>query len=223
MGERSYVPFDVFAMRVEVPVSTAVRDGDLGWTCGQCPLTEQGAVYAPGDLLAQTEFVCDMIETVMTRAGFTPSAVGKLHVYFAAGSEHEASNMLALIAARFDHGPLIVPVPVPHFYYDGMLIEVDVFATGNLQVRTPFEADGVRLEIVDAGDQVWAYIRQSPGECAVSAEPAQLLADTLDRHGLHHDHLLCDLWMVSGGDSQVAAIVADKLWHPEIQISADVS
>ncbi len=206
MGERSYVPFDVFAMRVDVPVSTAVRDGELGWTCGQCPLNGQGAVFAPGDLLAQTEFVCDMIETVMARAGFGSSSVGKLHVYFAAETEHEARYMLALIAARFDHGPLIVPIPVPHFYYDGMLIEVDVFAAGNLQVHTPFEADGVRLEIVDAGDQVWAYIRQSPGECAVSAEPAQLIVDALNRHGLHHDHLLGDLWMVCGDDSQVAAI-----------------
>lgn len=206
MGERTYVPFDVFAMRVEVPVSTTVRDGDLGWTCGQCLLTEQGAVYAPGDLRAQAEFVCDMIEKVMARAGFASSSVGKLHVYFAAETEHEASDMLSLIAARFGHGPLIVPVPVPHFYYDGMLIEVDVFAAGNLQVRTPFEADGVRLEIVDAGDQVWAYIRQSPGECAVSVEPAQLLADTLNRHGLHCDHLLCDLWMVSGDDNQAIKI-----------------
>lgn len=73
MRERSCVPFDVFAIRVEVPVSTAVRDGGLGWTCGQCPLTEQGAVYAPGDLRAQAEFVCDMIDTVMTRAGIALS------------------------------------------------------------------------------------------------------------------------------------------------------
>ncbi|NNJ77312.1 MAG: RidA family protein [Anderseniella sp.] len=206
MARRSYVPFDVFAMRVDVPVSTAVRDGDLGWTCGQCPLSDRGAVYAPGDLLAQTEFVCDMIETVMARAGFVSSSVGKLQVYFAATTAHEASDALALIAARFQHGPLIVPIPVPHFYYDGMLIEVDVFAAGNLQVRTPFEAQGVRLEIVDTGEQVWAYIRQSPGECAVSAESAQFIVDALNRHGLHHDHLLGDLWMVCGNDSQVAAI-----------------
>ena len=156
MGERSYVPFDVFAMRVEVPVSTAVRVCDLGWTCGQCPLTDQGAVHAPGDLLAQTELVCDMIETVMARAGFTSSSVGKLHVYHAAGAVLEAVDMLALIAGRFDHGPLIVPIPVPHFYYDGMLIEVDVFAADNLQIRAPVDSDGVQLHVADAGDQVWA-------------------------------------------------------------------
>ncbi len=205
MGERSYVPFDVFAMRVEVPVSTAVRDGDLGWTCGQCPLSDQGAVYAPGDLLAQTEFVCDMIETVMARAGFTPSAVGKLHVYFAAKTESDAVDALALIAARFDHGLLIVPIPVLHFYYGGMLIEVDVFAADNLQVLTPFEAGGVRLEMVDAGDQVWAYA-SVPLADSTAADTVVLVADALTRHGLDQEHLLADLWMMSGTDSDARQI-----------------
>lgn len=205
MGERSYVPFDMFAMRVDVPVSTAVRDGGLGWTCGQCPLTDAGAVYAPGDLPAQTEFVCNMIETVMARAGFGSSSVGKLHVYFAAETEHEARYLLALIAARFDHGPLIVPIPVPHFYYDGMLIEVDVFAAGNLQVHTPFEADGVRLEIVDAGDQVWAHASVSL-DGSMAAGAVDLIASALTRHDLDQEHLLADLWLVSGTDGDVRQI-----------------
>ncbi len=208
MGKRSYVPFDVFAMRVDVPVSTAVRDGDLGWTCGQCPLTDQGAVHAPGNLLAQTEFVCDMIENVMARAGFTPSSIGRLHVYFAAHSEPEAANALALIAARFDHGALIVPVAVPHFYYDGMLIEIDVFAAADLQVRVPFEADGVRLDLVDAGNQVWAYASVSSVDGAGAADPVRLMADALARHGLHRDHMLGDLWMYAGDHDGAGAIIS---------------
>ncbi len=205
MAKRSYVPFDVFAMRVDVPVSTAVRDGDMGWTCGQCPLTETGAVHAPGDLLAQTDFVCDMIETVMARAGFTPSAVGKLHVYFAAKTESDTVDVLALIAARFDHGPLIVPIPVPHFYYDGMLIEVDVFTTDNLKVKAPFEAGGVRLEMVDAGDQIWAYASVSlDGSTAVDA--VDLIASALTRHGLDQVHLLADLWLVYGADNDARQV-----------------
>ncbi|WP_108879688.1 Rid family hydrolase [Anderseniella sp. Alg231-50] len=200
MAERSHVPFDVFAMRVEVPVSTAVRDGGLGWTCGQCPLTDQGAVHASGDLLAQAGFVCDMIENVMERAGFSPSSVGKLHVYFAAETEREASDMLAVIATRFDHGPLVVPIPVPHFYYDGMLIEVDVFAADNLKVHAPFEADGVRLEMADAGDQVWVHASASLAE-GTSAGAVDRIAGALARHGLDHRHLLGDLWTVSGSDN----------------------
>jgi len=208
MGKRSYVPFDVFAMRVDVPVSTAVRDGDLGWTCGQCPLTSTGAVYAPGDLLAQTGFVCDMIENVMARADFTPSSIGRLHVYFAAHSEREAADALALIAARFDHGPLVVPVPVPHFYYAGMMIEVDVFAAADLEVRSPFEAGGVHLDLVDAGDQVWAHASVSSVDGALPVDPVSLIDDTLARHGLHRDHLLGDLWIYAGDDDGARAIIS---------------
>ncbi|MEO1160822.1 MAG: Rid family hydrolase, partial [Pseudomonadota bacterium] len=208
----SHVPFDVFAMRVEVPVSAAVRDGGLGWTCGQCPLTDQGVVYAPGDLRAQAEFVCNMIETVMVRAGFKPSSIGKLHVYFAAETDREAIDVLAQIAARFAHGPLIVPIPVPHFYYDGMLIEVDVFASDNLEVRAPFEADGVRLELVDAGDQVWVHASVSLADGA-AAGAVDRIAAALTRQGLDQQHLLGDLWMVSGSDNDAHEAAHDAQCH----------
>lgn len=208
MGKRSYVPFDVFAMRVDVPVSTAVRDGNLGWTCGQCPLTDRGVVHAPGNLLAQADFVCNMIENVMARADFTPSSIGRLHVYFTAHSEREAADALALIAARFDHGPLIVPVPVPHFYYAGMMIEVDVFAAADLQVRAPFEAGGVRLDLVDAGDQVWAHASVSSVDGALPVDSVSLIDDALARHGLHRDHLLGDLWIYAGDDDGARAIIS---------------
>lgn len=217
MRERSYVPFDVFAMRVDVPVSTAVRDGELGWTCGQCPLTDQGAVHAPGDLLAQTEFVCGMIEEVVDRAGFTLSSIGRLHVYFTAVTEHEAADALSLIAARFCHGLIIVPIPVPHFYYDGMLIEVDVFAADNLQVRVPFEADGVRLEMVDAGDQVWVHASASTAGCTPEAA-VDLIAVELTRQGMDQEHLLSDVWMVGGPD---ATLVARSLQRQRLVTNPD--
>ncbi len=204
MAERLHVPFDVFAMRVDVPVSTAVRDGDLGWTCGQCPLTETGAVHAPGDLLAQTEFVCDMIATVMARAGFEPSSVGKLHVYFSAETDRLAATALALITARFGHGPLIVPIAVPHFYYDGMLIEVDVFATSHLQAHPSGEPNGVRLELIDAGDQVWAYAAASLANRTVD-EAVDLITTELEREALDQTHLLADFWMSGGTETEQVA------------------
>jgi len=213
MAERCYVPFDVFAMRVEVPVSTAVRDGDLGWTCGQCPLTDTGDVYAPENLLAQTEFVCDMIEKVMARAGFSTSSIGKLHVYFTTQTKRDARDVHELIAARFDHGPLIVAIPVPHFYYAGMQIEVDVFAAANVLVRTPYEADGVRLNLVETGDQVWAYASVSLDDATLPTAPVKLIADALTRQGLDHDHLLSDLWMVAGDHSYLREVASGAQHH----------
>lgn len=208
MGERSYVPFDVFAMRVEVPVSSAVRVGDLGWTCGQCPLTQKGDVFAPHDLLAQTEFVCDMIEKVTARAGFATSSIGRLHVYLTAKNTSEARQAERLITARFDHGPLIVPIYVPHFYYAGMLIEVDVFAAADMLVRTPYQAGGVRLQVVEAGDEVWAYAEVSLDEPRLLQDPAELIAQALKQQELDRDYLLSDIWMISGDDTDVREIAA---------------
>ena len=59
MSRRLYVPFDVFAMQEDVSVSTLVRDGSLGWTCGQCPLDREGHVVAPNDLMAQAMVLCE--------------------------------------------------------------------------------------------------------------------------------------------------------------------
>ena len=125
-----------------------------------------------------------------------------------AQSEREAADALALIAARFDHGPLVVPVPVPHFYYAGMMIEVDVFAAADLQVRAPFEAGGVRLDLVDAGDQVWAHASVSSVDGALPVDPVSLIDDALARHGLHRDHLLGDLWMYAGDDDGARAMIS---------------
>ena len=65
-----------------------------------------------------------MIETVVARAGFSTSSVGKLHVYLTGASSSEVREAEALIAARFAHGPLMMVINVPFFYYEGMLIEV---------------------------------------------------------------------------------------------------
>ncbi|MGB7206699.1 MAG: Rid family hydrolase [Anderseniella sp.] len=158
MAGRVHVPFDVFAMRVSVPVSTMVRDGAFGWSCGQCPLTPDGEVFEPGDLQAQARFVCSMIETVVDRAYFKPAQIGKLHVYYVP-SVNLASNALAdLFAVHFSHGPLIVLIPVPHFYYAGMLIEVDVFAAETVSGRAVHQNGGVAVKTVATGDQTWAQV-----------------------------------------------------------------
>ena len=209
MGERTHVPFDVFSMRVDVPVSTAVRDGGLGWTCGQCPLTETGAVHAPGDLIAQADFVCAMIERVMARAGLDVSCIGKLHVYLVAETGGGLADALALISARFGHGPLIVPIAVPHFYYDGMLIEVDVFAARHLQIHDPVDGNGAQMQVADAGDQIWVHAGVSLVDRTVQ-DATGLIKGALKRLGLGPEQLLADFWMAGGGH---AGRVAHELQH----------
>lgn len=182
MQTRQYVPFDVFGMREQVRVSTLVRVGSQGWTCGQCPLDTNAQVVAPGDLIAQSEFVCTMIHTVLARGGFKLGHAAQLILYHAAPNGAALDTALAVFRQAFPHGPVILPVPVPHFYYAGMLLEVDAFADETLASLPSFPAPGVqRLD-----GEALAYI-------AVEANTAAKRDATLAALGLGEDQVLQDL------------------------------
>lgn len=196
MTGRTHVPFDVFAMQVPVPVSTMVVDDGFGWTCGQCPLDHEANVVAPHDLVAQAEFVCAMIETVVQRAGSSPTHLGMLVVYMAAPSAADAEAALSLFRHRFPACPVITPVLVPHFYYDGMLIEVDAF-TGPAPARArQFGNAGaaVTLRLAEYGGIVWAGIEAQyrPGKPAT--DMAAAVTGLLASAGLQPSQLLGAQW-----------------------------
>ncbi|MBZ0217349.1 MAG: hypothetical protein K8F25_12400 [Fimbriimonadaceae bacterium] len=207
---RTCIPFDVFSMQVDVPVSMLVRDGDLGWTCGQCPLDRKGEVLAPADLFAQTGIVCDMIEDVLRRGGFSNRSIGKLNVYFAAGGPGEGDKALALIASRFAHGPVIVPIPVPHFYYDGMMIEVDVFAGAQVFSRKISANRTVELQVADGGDTIWAAVRGDLSGGVALADRLPEISSALEQQGLNSARLLSDHWFLADGKNETV-VIKDEL------------
>ena len=207
VGNRRYVPFDTFAMRVDVPVSSMVRDGDLGWTCGQCPLDRQGDVMSPFDLISQTGFVCDMIETTVQRAGFTKASIGKLNAYFSETAAGQSAQALAAIKARFDHQPVIVPIQVPHFYYDGMMLEIDVFAGPRSTPRTLITSHGTSLQIADAGEVIWASVTADVMRHASLFDCLSEITSTLDGQGLAAAHRLSDHWFLSSQEGNCASDV----------------
>lgn len=198
MGNRVHVPFDVFAMQVDVPVSTMVRDGGFGWTCGQCPLDRQGAVVSPGDLIAQALFVCDMIETVLRRAAFEAGSAARLHVYFVETRQGAGDALLDVLRKRLRHDPIIVLIPVPHFYYEGMLIEVDVFAGTGLGSRKVRHDGPVDFEIVEADGLVHVSARAEPGLSGTADIWLAAVEKSLRAEGLFADDLVSDHWFLSG-------------------------
>lgn len=202
LGNRRHIPFDVFAMQVEVPVSTMVCDDDHGWTCGQCPLDEHGQVVAPGNLVAQAVFVCDMIETVVRRGGFDNASVTKLNVYHSHTAHGEAQAALKVFHDRFAEGPVIVPIRVPHFYYDGMMIEVDVFTGPPIQARDTVQDGPGTLQTVRSGDLIWARVATDLTDISSLSDGFATTESLLRDHGLDADCLLSDHWFLSGNRSQ---------------------
>ena len=139
MQQRRHVGFDaLWSMRIPVPYSLLLRSGDLGWSCGQCPLDHQGAVIASGDALAQAGVVGELARTVLERGGFRAEDLTMAVVYTTAP---DPGPLLQSLRNALGCRAMFVPVPVPAFYYPGMEIELDLFvAAGSRQ--TPQRAEG---------------------------------------------------------------------------------
>lgn len=193
----SFIPFDkVWRMRIDHPYSMLVRDGDMAWSCGQCPLDQEGEVLYPGDLLAQAVVVCDFIKRFLREIGCPASSLGRVVAYFVKRTPGDEQMLLRLLHDRLGDDLQIIPVSVPHFYYEGMLLEVDIYASTSRRPmrRRQDQSTGIALETIDAGTLVWAALRV-PKSCAGSAEP---VIDTLiAQAGLARDHLLAEQWFTS--------------------------
>jgi enamine deaminase RidA (YjgF/YER057c/UK114 family) len=121
-----HVPFEtLWSMRIPVPYSLFLRAGDLGWSCGQCPLDRNGAVVAPDDGPAQASLVARHASATLRKAGMDEGDL-RMAVIYHDLPDPDAS--FSILRAAFGPQVLMVPVACPAFYYPGMRIEVDLFA-----------------------------------------------------------------------------------------------
>lgn len=133
-------------MPIPVACSLATASRGLAASCGQCPLDSEGRVLAPGDAAAQAGLVAGMMQGVLKHLPVTHHAAA-LVVYTDAP---DTATVLVPLAAAFPNAEL-VPVRLPHFYYPGMTIEVDLYAT-SVAPRRLVQADGpARLARVAGG------------------------------------------------------------------------
>ncbi|MBL9054416.1 MAG: hypothetical protein JNN02_11870, partial [Tabrizicola sp.] len=133
-------------MPIPVACSLAVAGRGLAVTCGQCPLDDRGQVRFPGDAAAQAELVASMAEAVLNHL---PDAhFAALAVVFHDCAD--AAEVLAPLAAAFPQAAL-APIRLPHFYYPGMRVEVDLYATAAPPTRRVRASDHARLTQVSGG------------------------------------------------------------------------
>jgi enamine deaminase RidA (YjgF/YER057c/UK114 family) len=177
-------------MRIEHPYSLLVRDAGFAWTCGQCPLSADGAVLAPGDLVGQADHVDRYIRRLLDKAGYLPASVGKLVVYHAPHERATTEHMLSRFRNAFP-GAILMPVGTPFFYYPGMRLEVDMHAAERRAPLVSHDGNGLRLEAVDAGDLVWVSLE-------IRALDADAVRAALRAIGMSADALLADHWFVGG-------------------------
>lgn len=126
---RRFVPFGThWAMGIDVPYSFGVIDHGQFWSCGQCSLDLNVNVRSPGDLEAQLKVVAGYIRDQFTPHGVPPSRLSKLVAYIV-GDETDLAMTPRVLCEALGASPLVVAVGVPHFYYPGMRVEIDVYGT----------------------------------------------------------------------------------------------
>ena len=206
---RSFVPFGaLWAMPIEIPYSLLVRDGDVAWTCGQVPLDGDSRVVAPDDLVAQSRVVSDHIEEILRRGALSNAAIGKLGLYYVARRNGDKERMIEVFRARFGSRPILAPIAVPHFYYQGLLLEVDVFASAEQGRMVEKSNDAARVQLVDGGALTWASLTVASGRLADGAE---LLDAALGELDLKPGDRISDHWVAPAGETpaQPSALISD--------------
>lgn len=190
----------MWSMPVPVACSLAVatlgQGGGFGASCGQCPLDAEGRVLDPDDPVAQARRVAALAQGVL--AHLPPGhQAALLVVYHTADAGAQTAMMLAVLADAF---PLAVlaPVRLPHFYYPGMTIEVDLYAIAGTPRVTVFRRLDAEVSVIDGGPLRLAHL----------AAPDAASADTvLSAAGLDARHLLSAHWF---GDT-----APPDVWTPD--------
>lgn len=218
----AYLPFDtVWKMRIDHPYSLFVREGAILWSCGQCPLDNLGNVLHPGDLPGQAEAVAGFIRRFLGEMRGRASGIGRLVVYYVKTAPGDAARLKDLFRREFGQSVQVVPVAVPHFYYDGMLIEVDVFASDEKAEGACFvdEETGLTLEVSDAGPFVWATVSFPD---AAFEDTGSRLKRLLLRANLSRECLLAEQWFLPVGCEVPAGIFSGndgRLVHNAVRVS----
>ncbi|RKS08774.1 enamine deaminase RidA (YjgF/YER057c/UK114 family) [Nocardiopsis sp. Huas11] len=99
------------------------------WTAGACPLDENGATVAPGDVAAQAHQVMRNLRAALAGAGADLSDIAKTTVYVA--SSRQADLVAAWEVVRLymgDHDAPSTLLGVTVLGYDDQLVEVEAVA-----------------------------------------------------------------------------------------------
>lgn len=203
-------------MPIPVACSLAVAAKGLAVTCGQCPLDDQGQVLFPGDAAAQARLVADMAQAVLSHLP-TPHSAALLVVYHDCD---DATEVVDPLAEAFPQA-ILAPIRLPHFYYPGMRIEVDLYANAGPASQRVNTIGPASLAQADAGPLTLCHLSAPDMASALpllaTVDPDYLLFAQWFSASPPPTHLPDPTARVFPPDSSVSAILA--LAPDRVQVS----
>jgi hypothetical protein len=148
--------------------------------------------------MAQAKAVSGFIVRYLGEIGCATSSIGRLVTYYVKTAPNDGRRLKKLFQQAFGQSVQVIPVAVPHFYYEGMLIEVDVFASDKKRDGNRFVDDesSLVMDVSDAGLFFWATVSSPP---AVGQDLGPRLGRLLDQAGFSRDALLAEQWFLPVG------------------------
>jgi enamine deaminase RidA (YjgF/YER057c/UK114 family) len=109
--------------------AAVVPPGRTVYTAGACPLDDDGAVVAPGDVRAQAQRVVDNLVVALAAAGATLADVAKTTVYVASADRADLVAAWDVVRAAFgEHDAPSTLLGVAMLGYPDQLVEVEAVA-----------------------------------------------------------------------------------------------
>ena len=189
---RRFVPFgSLWKMAIDVPYSFLVRDGHHAWSCGQLALDRDAKVMAPNNIATQSQIVSGYIGDILAKANLGTGSVKRLVLYYIDQRDSDRASMLTEFRRVFGSNVLLDPVPVPHFYYDGVVLEVDVFAGASLATQTKKTPSASPVRVAEDDDLLWVSIDAPLQEIGSACD---VLSSELQSRGISSEAMLCSRW-----------------------------
>ena len=187
------VPFNgLWNMAIDVPYSMLAGRGDAAWSCGQLAMDQNAQVISPGDLSRQSQVVIGFIHEILQRANMQSSSIRRLVLYYVQSKDFNEERLCDLFFRQFGSGVVIDVVAVPQFYYDGVMLEVDVFCGAPLVDSRIIEFKGGTAQLVLTANQAWVSLNVTPMHVITAL---QSLRAKLAEAGMMAENCLNEHWV----------------------------
>jgi enamine deaminase RidA (YjgF/YER057c/UK114 family) len=130
LPRRHVWPATLWDWHVHLPYKHGVKCGQMIFLGGQVSLNKKGEAIHPDELTPQTHQAMAHIRTILNELGADFEDVCKVMAVYAGDCGAEALNENLPIRSSYfnEPGPATTGVPLPVLAYEGMSIEIDIYA-----------------------------------------------------------------------------------------------